>query len=85
MRCAGALDRGVVVPVKPSGSGAAPRVTTQAARQSGPSAAFRESIKKGSLLCMPGDEDDETADGEDIWYANALGPQVIHRRHPPPP
>jgi len=22
---------------------------------------------------MPGDEDDETADGEDIWYANALG------------
>ena len=24
---------------------------------------------------MPGDEDDETADGEDIWFANALGPQ----------
>ena len=24
---------------------------------------------------MPGDEDDETADGESIWYVNALGPQ----------
>ena len=24
---------------------------------------------------MPGDEDDETADGEDIWFVNALGPQ----------
>jgi len=24
---------------------------------------------------VPGDSDDETADGEDIWYANALGPQ----------
>ena len=24
---------------------------------------------------MPGDSDDETADGETIWYANALGPQ----------
>ena len=24
---------------------------------------------------VPGDSDDETADGETIWYANALGPQ----------
>ena len=24
---------------------------------------------------MPGDSDDEAADGESIWYANALGPQ----------
>lgn len=24
---------------------------------------------------MPGAEDDETADGETIWYANARGPQ----------
>ena len=24
---------------------------------------------------MPGAEDDETADGETVWYANALGPQ----------
>ena len=24
---------------------------------------------------MPGAEDDETADGETVWFANALGPQ----------
>ena len=24
---------------------------------------------------MPGDSDDETADGESVWYANARGPQ----------
>ena len=24
---------------------------------------------------MYGDEDDETADGESIWFVNALGPQ----------
>ena len=24
---------------------------------------------------MPGDSDDETADGEDIWFVNALGKQ----------
>lgn len=36
---------------------------------------YRNSIKEGSLLCALGDSDDETADGESIWYANALGPQ----------
>ena len=44
-------------------------------RRSGPSPAFRAGIDKGSLLCMYGDEDDETADGESIWFVNALGPQ----------
>jgi hypothetical protein len=44
-------------------------------RRSGPSTEFRQGIEKGSLLCMPGDEDDETADGESIWFVNALGPQ----------
>ena len=70
----GELDTGFVMPVKPSRGGAVPRVT-QAARRSGPSPAFRQSIDKDALLCMPGDEDDETADDEDIWYVNALGPQ----------
>ena len=55
--------------------GAAPRATQQAARRSGPSAEFRQSISNSSLLCLPGDEDDETADGETIWFVNALGPQ----------
>ena len=26
-------------------------------------------------MCVLGDSDDETADGEKVWYANALGPQ----------
>ena len=73
----GELDEDVVLPVKPAraGGGAAQRVTQQAPRQSGPSAAFRASIDKSSLLCMPGDSDDEEADGESVWYVNALGPQ----------
>ena len=73
----GELDRGAVLPARPAraGGGAAPRATQQAARRSGPSAEFRQGIAKGSLLCMPGDEDDETADGETIWFVNALGPQ----------
>jgi hypothetical protein len=50
-------------------------VTQQAARRTGPSPAFRQSIAKDSLLCMPGDEDDETADGEGIWFVRARGPQ----------
>ena len=70
----GELDRGVVLPAKPAQAGGAARMTRQAARRSGPSPQFRQSIKNGSLLCLPGDEDDETADGEDIWFANALGP-----------
>ena len=50
------------------------RVTRQAAaRRSGPSTSYRNSIDEDTLLSMPGDEDDETADGEDIWFANALG------------
>ena len=80
---AGALDKGFVVPVKPTHGGAAPRLTTQAATRSGPSTAFRESIEKDSLLCMLGDEEDETADGESVWYVNALGPQESD--HPPSP
>ena len=68
------LDRGVVLPAKPAQAGGAARVTRQAARRSGPSPQLRQSIKNGSLLCLPGDEDDETADGEDVWFANALGP-----------
>ena len=73
----GELDRGAVLPVTPAraGGAAAQRVTRQAPRRSGPSAAFREGIDDGSLLCMPGDSDDEAADGEAIWYVNALGPQ----------
>ena len=36
----------------------------------------RDKRKKGELpLAAPGDSDDETADGESIWYVNALGPQ----------
>jgi len=48
-------------------------VTRQAPRRSGPSLAFRQRIEKGTLLCMPGDDDDE--DEECIWYVNAIGPQ----------
>ena len=36
---------------------------------------WRPACAQSSLLCMLGDSDDETADGESIWYANALGPQ----------
>jgi hypothetical protein len=71
-------DKGVVMPARPAragGGGAAQRVTRQAARRSGPSPAFRKSIDDSSLLCMPGDEDDEAADGEDVWFVNARGPQ----------
>ena len=68
----GALDTGFV---EPAGGGAAARVAPQAPRRSGPSQSFREGIAKDALLCMPGDEDDEAADGESIWYVNALGPQ----------
>ena len=71
----GELDRRAVITAKPARSSAAQQATRQAARPSGPSTAFRQGIKGGSLLCMPGDEDDETADGEDIWYVNARGPQ----------
>ena len=72
----GDLDRGVVTPAR---TGNARRVAPQAARRSGPPLAFRQGIKQGSLLCMPGDEDDEddeTADGLSIWFVNALGPQA---------
>ena len=72
------------MPVKAGRGGAAPRVTSQAARPSGPSASFRQGIDAGHLLCMLGDEEDETADGEEIWFVNALGPQVFHR-HPSHP
>ena len=41
----------------------------------GQGAAGRQSIADGTLVCMPGDEDDETADGESIWFAITLGPQ----------
>ena len=69
----GDLDRGVVLPAG-TGGGAVRRVTRQAAaRRSGPSTSYRNSIDEDTLLSMPGDEDDETADGEDIWFANALG------------
>ena len=74
----GELDEDVVLPVKPAraGGGAAQRVTHEhAPRRSGPSAAFRASIDKSKLLCMPGDSDDEEADGESVWYVNAPGPQ----------
>ena len=76
----GAIDRGFV---KPAGGGAAARVAPQAPRRSGPSPAFRQGIKHSSLLCLPGDEDDETADGESIWFVNALGPQARLRLTPP--
>ena len=69
----GELDRGVVMPTKPARGGAVAPQARTATRRTGPSPAFRQSIKYSSLLCMPGDEDDETADGECIWYANALG------------
>jgi len=69
----GDLDRDAVTPAR---SSAAPRVAPQASRPRGPSAEFRQGINHGSLLCMPGDEDDETADGESIWFVNALGPQA---------
>ena len=49
-------------------------MTRQAPRRGGPSAAYRDSIDENSLLTMPGDEDDETADGETIWFARATGP-----------
>ena len=68
----GALDTGFV---RPAGGGATARAAPQAARRSGPSPAFRAGIDKGSLLCMYGDEDDETADGESVWFVNALGRQ----------
>ena len=69
----GEADRGVVMPAR---SGAAARsAAPQAPRRSGPSPAFRAGIKLGSLLCMYGDEDDETADGESVWFVNALGRQ----------
>ena len=38
---------------------------------------FASCVAQSSLLCLPGvsdDSDDETADGESIWYVNALGP-----------
>ena len=62
----GELDRGVVVPAS---------ARSAATRPSGPPTSFREGIDMSSLLCMPGDEDDETADGESIWFVNALGVQ----------
>ena len=72
----GDINKGVVIPATPArGNTTQQRAAPQAARSSGPSLAFRQGIDKGSLLCMPGDEDDETADGESIWYVNALGPQ----------
>jgi len=69
----GELDKGYVAP----GGGVAQRATTRqaAARPSGPSQAFRQGINDFSLLCMPGDSDDETAEGETVWFANAKGPQ----------
>lgn len=69
----GDLDRGFVMPARPARGGAAQRVTRQAVRTTGPSAAFRNDIGKDSLCCMPGDEEDETADGESVWFVNALG------------
>ena len=68
----GKLDRGFVKPAKPARGGGAAAAQPRT-RRTGPSAAFRQSIDMRSLLCMPGDEDDETADGESVWYANALG------------
>ena len=50
-------------------------ISLRTRRSSGASASFRSSIGANSLLQFPGAEDDETADGETIWYANALGPQ----------
>jgi len=76
----GEIDRGSVQRAKPAQAGGATRVTRQAARRGGPSATYRDSIDENSLICMPGDEEDETADGESIWYANALGPQVQSAR-----
>ena len=61
--------------MRPARAGGNAAQTQQAPRRSGPSPAFRASIKKRTLLCMPGDSDDEAADGESVWYANALGPQ----------
>lgn len=71
----GEADRGAVQPASAARSGTAPRVAP-AAKRSGPSQEFRQGIEQGSLLCMPGDEEDETADGESIWFVNALGPQA---------
>ena len=54
----GELDRGKVKPVNAARAGATtapPRAATR--RRGGPSAAFRQSIADGVLLCMPGDED----------------------------
>ena len=72
----GQVNKGSVKPAKPAaaGGGGAPRVTRQAPKRSGaPSKEYRESIDEGSLCCLLGDSDDETADGESIWYVNALG------------
>ena len=70
----GEIDRGSVQRAKPAQAGGDTRVTRQAPRRGGPSAAYRDSIDENSLLTMPGDEDDETADGETIWFARATGP-----------
>ena len=71
----GELDKGTVVPAKPARAGGGAAAVTRKAKRSGASASFRSSIGANSLLQFPGAEDDETADGETIWYANALGPQ----------
>ena len=73
----GEVDKDAVKLAKPArGGGGAPRPTQPAARPSGPSPAFRAGIgTTHNLLCMLGDEDDETADGEDIWFVIAKGPQ----------
>ena len=72
----GDLDRGAVVPVRPTQAAGGSGAPQQLPRRSGPSDSFRQSIGISThLLSMPGDEDDETADGESIWFVNALGPQ----------
>ena len=67
--------------VKPAGAAAAaaPRVTTRQAARSGPSPAYRKTIGKRSLLCMLGDEDDETALrlGQVLGHAAAAAHWVI--------
>ena len=60
------------IPAGGGGSGAAQGGTQQKSGLS--STAFRQSIDENSVLCMPGAEDDETADGETTWFVNARGP-----------
>ena len=78
----GERDRGSVAPAGAGGSGGAQRATTQQAaarRPSGPSAAFRQGIVDRSLLCMPGDSDDETGGRAVAQGGIGVGMDILDR------